>query len=227
MRHLTSNHVRSAYAKVSLLVLSFVNILLLIFSSFSYFKNSELDTDAIFYQSSLMVNSLVYIAVFFTIVSVILFMLWFKRAYANLYFVDSSCLSYKDGWTIGSWFVPVLNLYLPYKLMLDMFNGTNIYLRLEYAHSGRLKNTFIYCSWFFYIICMILGIWRGINVYILEEGSDTLIMLDYMISTLTFLSTTLLYIFSYLIVKTYSKTEILIIKEENRKKQDQRIWSEN
>ncbi len=52
------------------------------------------------------------------------FLLWFRQAYANLLLVGSRETSYRPGWAIGAWFVPILNLWRPYKLMNDLWRRT-------------------------------------------------------------------------------------------------------
>jgi hypothetical protein len=49
--------------------------------------------------------------------------MWFSRAYYNLH-QKVNYLSYSDGWAIGCWFVPILNLYRPYKMMKELFEET-------------------------------------------------------------------------------------------------------
>jgi hypothetical protein len=57
------------------------------------------------------------------IVSGIVFIQWFRRAYYNLH-LRSSHLSYTDGWAAGSWFVPFLNLYRPFQIMKELYVET-------------------------------------------------------------------------------------------------------
>lgn len=58
------------------------------------------------------------------IASAIIFIMWFWRAYSNLHLLGTDRL-YNKGWTIGSWFIPVLNFYFPYQIMRSMFDGLN------------------------------------------------------------------------------------------------------
>ncbi len=56
-------------------------------------------------------------------ICVITFILWFRRAYYNLH-QKSTSPSYSEGWAAGSWFVPFINLYRPYKIMKDLYQIT-------------------------------------------------------------------------------------------------------
>lgn len=58
------------------------------------------------------------------LVSAITFIMWLWQAYSNLYALGFERL-YKRGWIIACWFIPILNLYLPYKIVRSMFDGLN------------------------------------------------------------------------------------------------------
>jgi hypothetical protein len=57
------------------------------------------------------------------LVSGIVFIQWFRRAYFNLH-LRSSHLLYTDGWAAGSWFVPFLNLFRPFQIMKELYVET-------------------------------------------------------------------------------------------------------
>jgi len=56
-------------------------------------------------------------------ISVITFIMWFRRAYFNLH-QKVNHLSYSEGWAAGSWFVPIINLYRPYQIMKEIYIET-------------------------------------------------------------------------------------------------------
>ncbi len=57
------------------------------------------------------------------IVSVITFIMWFRRAYFNLHIkVDS--LTRSEGWAAGCWFVPIASLWYPYQIMKELYIET-------------------------------------------------------------------------------------------------------
>jgi heme/copper-type cytochrome/quinol oxidase subunit 2 len=60
----------------------------------------------------------------------ITFLLWFKRAYSNLH-KKTTGLSYTAGWAVGSWFVPIINFYRPYKIMKELYCETKKILNDE------------------------------------------------------------------------------------------------
>ncbi|MGI8438947.1 MAG: DUF4328 domain-containing protein [Thermoleophilaceae bacterium] len=55
----------------------------------------------------------------------ITFIRWLRRAYGNLPALGQRTLRRGAGWTIGAWFVPILNLFWPYQLVGDTWRGSN------------------------------------------------------------------------------------------------------
>lgn len=66
--------------------------------------------------------ALVYVAVFLAVV--ICFCRWKHRTYSNLPALDSPAPRYSPNWAVGSYFVPILNLFRPFRAMKDIWNGT-------------------------------------------------------------------------------------------------------
>ncbi|MET4105251.1 hypothetical protein ABIB60_000579 [Hymenobacter sp. UYP22] len=58
------------------------------------------------------------------ILSIVFFLQWFRRAYYNLRYL-SGRPDHTDGWAVGAWFVPFLNLFRPYSIMKEIWYGTN------------------------------------------------------------------------------------------------------
>lgn len=58
------------------------------------------------------------------IVSIVFFIMWFRRAYANLERTGRVNLKYAEGWSAGAWFVPFLNLVRPYEIMKEIWHKT-------------------------------------------------------------------------------------------------------
>lgn len=86
---------------------------------------------------------IVYLIVF--IVSSVTFIMWFKKAYSNLH-LKVKYLSYTEGWAIGCWFVPFLNLYRPYKIMDELYSETIKFLNSK-GISFNQDITTKYISW--------------------------------------------------------------------------------
>jgi hypothetical protein len=72
-----------------------------------------------------------YVIVFTSVLQVILFILcaisfmqWFRRAYNNLW-RKKGPLQYDEGWTVGAWFIPILNWFRPFEMMKELFEKTD------------------------------------------------------------------------------------------------------
>lgn len=58
--------------------------------------------------------------------TVVVFLVWFRRAYRNLLAFDAmGAMRYAPGWAIGAWFVPFLNLVRPKRIMDDIWRASD------------------------------------------------------------------------------------------------------
>ena len=64
-----------------------------------------------------------YIGIIMTIITVVFFIRWFRRAYNNLQSMHVP-LSFSEGWAAGAWFVPFLNLVRPFQIMKEIWYET-------------------------------------------------------------------------------------------------------
>ncbi len=62
------------------------------------------------------------VAIYF--VCIVLFIMWFRRAYNNLNLSERATTKYAEGWAAGGWFVPFLNLGRPYLIMQEIWEKT-------------------------------------------------------------------------------------------------------
>lgn len=72
---------------------------------------------------------------FFMIVTAVAFIMWFFRAYKNLRLANVAGLKYSPGWTIGAFFIPIGNLFIPYNIMEEVWKGSHV-LSGEVARDG-------------------------------------------------------------------------------------------
>lgn len=54
--------------------------------------------------------------------SIIAILLWIHRAHANLRTIGLRDLNYSPGWAVGSFFVPIANLFIPFRAMRELCN---------------------------------------------------------------------------------------------------------
>jgi hypothetical protein len=59
------------------------------------------------------------------IITVIVFVMWFYRAHANLRPLGARHLTYTDGWAAGCWFVPFLNLVRPVQIAQEIWRHSD------------------------------------------------------------------------------------------------------
>jgi hypothetical protein len=71
-------------------------------------------------------EGLVALLTFAVFVGVIVFFIrWFRRSYRNLPALGATGLRYRSGWTIGSWFIPIVGLILPKRLANDIWRASD------------------------------------------------------------------------------------------------------
>ncbi|MDR1461497.1 MAG: DUF4328 domain-containing protein [Campylobacteraceae bacterium] len=98
------------------------------------------------------------------IASLVVFIIWFYKAYSNLY-QKTSNLKYKKYWAILGWIIPIINLYLPYFLIKDMYSNIAILTNDSTAVENFKKLTAINIWWALYILGWILDIGYYIAIY--------------------------------------------------------------
>ena len=55
----------------------------------------------------------------------IVYLVWFHRAYTNLEALGADDLRHKPAWAVGSWFVPILNLFRPVQIAQEIWRGSD------------------------------------------------------------------------------------------------------
>ena len=59
------------------------------------------------------------------IVTIIVFVVWFRRMYRNLPALGARGLRFTPGWAVGGWFVPFLNWVRPVQIMNDIWKASD------------------------------------------------------------------------------------------------------
>lgn len=152
-------------AKTAIVLLWIVMALDLIDAIFGYMKYQLLQTVA--YEDSLneeevsisdvldALLGLLYLVVF--IISIVVFIRWFRRAYYNLH-LKTEYLKYSEGWAAGAWFVPVLSLFRPYEIMKELYVETDrILVERSENYNSKNNNTVIGFWWALWIISSFIG----------------------------------------------------------------------
>jgi Domain of unknown function (DUF4328) len=117
-------------------------------------------------------NTVSNFGLFIFISTLIMFLLWLHRAYINLPSLGVPYPDFSSGWVIGSWFVPLLNLFRPYQIVKYIWNKSDpetVGVGGGYYDTGgnfRLK-----AWWGFWIACNISIQIYGSNISIQIYGS--------------------------------------------------------
>ena len=59
------------------------------------------------------------------VLTAIVFLFWFHRAYRNLTALGAGPLRFRHGWAVGAWFVPFLNLWRPKQIANDIWRESD------------------------------------------------------------------------------------------------------
>jgi hypothetical protein len=97
--------------------------------------------------------------------TVIVFLMWFSRAYNNVPRLGVRSLRYKQGWAIGAWFVPILNLFRPKQIANDIWRGSDPDLPREVDavgwRDGRIPGLLFGLWWWLWLITNWAGVAAG------------------------------------------------------------------
>ncbi|MEU8591591.1 DUF4328 domain-containing protein [Streptomyces sp. NPDC048664] len=58
------------------------------------------------------------------VISAVVYLCWLYRVRVNAEVFDQSALSHARGWTIGGWFTPIVNLWFPRQIVLDIWDAS-------------------------------------------------------------------------------------------------------
>ncbi len=164
-------------------------------------------------------SGILYTAIY--IGSAVTFIMWFRRAYYNLHQLRGN-LSYGEGWAAGGWFVPIMNLFIPYRIMKELYVVTNnIFSQDLQTCTIRLKTDYLGWWWALWIIT---GILSQISLRAALSGDVYGISFGFeIIATLLSIPLTVL---TVMIIKDYAniesalaevaESEIYNISEENK-----------
>jgi hypothetical protein len=84
------------------------------------------------------------------IATVVLFLCWFHRVRVNAEVFDPYGHKKKRGWAIGAWFTPIVNLWFPRRITLDIWEAS---IPWGAPRSRGLVNTW----WTFWIVSLLAG----------------------------------------------------------------------
>jgi hypothetical protein len=161
MENLRPNKKRANTAIIFIWIIFGIEILSLFSSFLQYMLLNDASTGKFISEESANLNDLREKIIGFThviifIISGIIFIRWFRRAYYNLHLVVDK-LNHSEGWAAGFWFIPIANMYRPFQIMKELFGETINYLRKNNIESNIPSLKPINWWWSLWIINEILG----------------------------------------------------------------------
>ncbi|MGW6566016.1 DUF4328 domain-containing protein [Streptomyces sp. NPDC054975] len=78
----------------------------------------------------------------------IVFIIWFHRLRQNAEVWAGDLQSRGKGWAIGSWFIPIGNLWIPRGIAADIWRASRL---RPYAADGAGELTLLHCWWAFWV----------------------------------------------------------------------------
>ncbi len=76
-------------------------------------------------ELSILGGNLKQMSAFVAFAIVIAFLVWLLRVHENLPALGLRKLTYSSAWVLGWWFIPFLNLYLPFKVLIEIWIGSD------------------------------------------------------------------------------------------------------
>lgn len=97
------------------------------------------------------------IQVLLFLVTAIVWLAWFSRAYRNLPALGARNLRFKPGWAIGAWFVPFLNLVRPKAITDDIWRASDPQAPpVQDGLKGRKVSLVLHLWWALFVISFVL-----------------------------------------------------------------------
>jgi hypothetical protein len=103
------------------------------------------------------------------VVAAIPFLMWLYRSHRNLKALGAAPLQYTPGWTIGGWFIPIGNLFIPYQVVQEVHRGSDPagFGESQFVRLGQ-RSVVVMGWWFCWIAS---GILAQVGVMILTTNS--------------------------------------------------------
>lgn len=133
------------------------------------------------------------------------FMLWFSRAYINMY-KQRAGLATSPRWAVMSWFIPIYNIVAPFILMRKLFAATNS----ELARSGRTERleTMPLVWWWLMLVCESVLVVLILVLSFMKNSPDLLLRIEFA----TLFCSTITSILCIRILKSYTRVEAILAK---------------
>lgn len=156
------------------------------------------------------------ISIIINIISIVTFIMWFRRAYFNLH-QKVKHLAYSEGWAAGSWFVPILSLFRPFQIMKELYTETKIaFEKNNILGTENIGTSALGWWWTLWIISSFLG------QFVFRYSQRANGIDEYLVSTVASMIQNIvgipLAIITVKVIKDYSSIEYMLadIKDEEK-----------
>ncbi|WP_103068529.1 DUF4328 domain-containing protein [Aquimarina sediminis] len=119
------------------------------------------------------------------IISVVLFLNWFRRAYGNLHRLKISYLNHKETMAVWSWIIPIISLFRPVQIMTEIWTETQEKIKkMDSSYLIENGGFIIGLWWTLFIISNFIGkyvvktAFKQDTIEQLIEGSRAMIISD-------------------------------------------------
>lgn len=213
------NYKRAKYAEYLIITIMLLNIVAIISSYMQYdlltsFQNGQMFSDDTINANDTREQIIGIIMAIVNIISIITFVQWFRRAYFNLN--QRIKCSHKEGWALGSWFVPIVSLFRPYQIMKEMDTEVTEMINKRVSESKQEKNNYLMIGfwWALWIISSYIGRYATKGYFKAEEVDD-FINVTIADITLSIIGIPLA-IITIFVIRNYSEKEELLVKLEKK-----------
>ncbi|MDF1698106.1 MAG: DUF4328 domain-containing protein [Saprospiraceae bacterium] len=119
--------------------------------------------------------------------SIIVFLNWFRRAYANLHRSGTKGIEHKESMALWSWFIPIIVFFRPVQIMNEIWTKTQS--RIQYFDTSYVVKSgglIIGIWWFLFITSNFVGryVWHTAfktdTIEQIVEGTQAVLILDIM-----------------------------------------------
>ncbi len=142
------------------------------------------------------------------IISGIVFIRWFRRAYYNLHQYTDYCEN-SEGWAAGAWFTPIIAFYRPYHIMKELWNETTDLIASKKGIQLSQNSSLIGAWWTLWIIHKVIENFTLRHVFDKNKTVDDFINntnIDLVTNTIAIP----LAIVTILMIRAYAKREELL-----------------
>ena len=139
--------------RILLIISAVVSVIAVLVDAYSFAEYSMLPSGADYVETLLpsdLLNGIVGLAQSaLSLFLGIIFLMWIYRANKNLHALSNMHMKFTPGWSVGWYFIPVANLFMPFQSMREIW---------EVAHKGRpSRQAVLYWWWIMWIGSNMIG----------------------------------------------------------------------